>query len=101
MHPRFSLLPAPYTRAGRALADLRRLVATVAALVHLALGTVLLWTAYALGGAAALLAVVALLAFAAAFLGVCAALALAVWGVVALSGKSRAFARLLVSWAQA
>lgn len=99
MHSRLSFLPAPYTRAGRVLSDLRRLIGTGAALFALALARLLYWTGCALGAVSALVAVVLLLAFGAAFLALCAAAGICVWGVLALSPKTGAFARLLASWA--
>ena len=100
MHSRFSLLPPPYTRAGRALSDLRRLFGFLVALLTLSAACLLRWSAFALGGVAALAALLVLLAFGGAFVGVCAASALIVWGVAIASQKARAFARDFASWAR-
>ena len=99
MHHRFSLLPAPYTRAGSALADCRRLLGIVFAFAGLGLGWLIYWLAFAVGGVAALSAILALLAFGAAFLGLCAAAGLLIWGGLRLSRSVRVFSRYFASWA--
>jgi hypothetical protein len=94
------LLPPPWSPAGRALADLRRLVGYLVAVVLVALAQLLTWTGYGIGAAAAVVALLVALVIAAVFLGVCAGLAVAVWGIFAFAAKTRVSARILAAWAQ-